>query len=133
MTNLQLAVMFLSPIMAIGFFWYGWSAQTHTHWVVPIIGTAFIGFGSLFVLLPSQLYLVDAFGPQGAASALAANTLFRMIAGAFLTLAGPPMYDSLGFGWGNSVLGFLCAAFLPVPFLFYRYGSWLRERFVFKL
>ena len=29
----------------IGFFWYGWSAQAGTHWIVPILGTVFIGIG----------------------------------------------------------------------------------------
>jgi MFS family permease len=123
----------ISPLIPIGFFWYGWAAETKTHWIVPILGTGFIGIGALFVLMPSQIYLVDAFGPEAAASALAANTMMRTLAGAFLTLAGPPLYDSLGFGWGNSLLGFLCLLFLPVPFLFYRHGKWLRERFVFVL
>lgn len=30
----------------ITFFWYGWSAQAHTQWIVPIIGPAFLGFGN---------------------------------------------------------------------------------------
>lgn len=29
----------------IGMFWYGWSAKAHTHYIVPIIGTAFLGMG----------------------------------------------------------------------------------------
>ena len=29
----------------IGLLWYGWSAEKHTHWIVPIIGTSFIGLG----------------------------------------------------------------------------------------
>lgn len=29
----------------IGLFWYGWSAQAHMHWIVPILGTVFIGIG----------------------------------------------------------------------------------------
>lgn len=122
-----------APLIPIGFFWYGWAAETKVHWIVPILGTAFIGIGALFVLMPSQIYLVDAFGSEAAASALAANTMMRTFSGAFLTLAGPPLYESLGLGWGNSLLGFLCLLFLPVPFLFYRYGKWLRERFVFVL
>ncbi|KAI1874437.1 hypothetical protein JX265_004645 [Neoarthrinium moseri] len=114
-------MMVVSPFLPVGFFWYGWSAQAQAHWIVPIIGTSLIGIGSLFVIMPSQIYLVDAFGPESAASALAANTIVRVSAGAFLSLAGPPMYSALGFGWGNSILGFLCLACVPLPFLFYRY------------
>lgn len=29
----------------IGLFWYGWSAQAKVHWIVPIIGTSFMGVG----------------------------------------------------------------------------------------
>lgn len=77
--------------------------------------------------MPVQLYLIDACGPQKAASALAANTILRSIAAGLLPLAGTPLYDRLDLGWGNSLLGFLAIMFLPVPWLLYRYGKQLRE------
>ncbi|RSM11747.1 hypothetical protein CDV31_006621 [Fusarium ambrosium] len=112
-----------------GFFWYGWSAYYHTHWIVPILGTFFIGVGALFVIVPGQLYLVDCFGAEAAASALAANLLIRCPFGAFLDLAAPSLYDKLDLCWGNSVLGFIVLAFTPVPFLFHAYGETLRKKF----
>lgn len=126
-------MMWVPPIIPVGFFWYGWSAQAHTHWIVPILGTSLIGLGSFFIVMPAQTYFVDIFGAQGAASALAANSVVRNISGAFLGLAAPPLYANLGLGWGNSLLGFLCLAFVPIPFLFYRYGEWLRVRFAVEL
>ena len=123
-------MMWCAPIMPIGFFWYGWSAEQHTHWIVPIVGTFFIGFSMFLVMMPVQIYLVDAFGSETAASALAANTVLRNIAGAFLPLVGSRLYHSLGLGWGNSLLAFIGIAFTPVPVLFYKYGEWLRTRFV---
>ncbi|KAF2471754.1 putative MFS transporter [Lindgomyces ingoldianus] len=128
--ELRLILMiFAAPIMPIGFFWYGWSADQHTHWIVPILGTFFIGFSMFLVMMPVQIYLVDAFGSEAAASALAANTVLRNIAGAFLPLAGPHLYASLGLGWGNSLLAFIGILFTPIPVLFYKYGEWLRTRF----
>ena len=121
------------PAVPIGIFWYGWTAEKQTHWIVPIIGTSFFGFGLLWIIMPTQLYLVDAFGPEAAASALAANVVLRLLAAAFIPLAGPSLYADLGLGWGNSVLGFIGVAFLPVPLFFNRYGGWLRERFAVKL
>nr|A0A2Z5XAK5.1 RecName: Full=MFS-type transporter phm3; AltName: Full=Phomasetin biosynthesis cluster protein 3 [Pyrenochaetopsis sp.]BBC43186.1 MFS transporter [Pyrenochaetopsis sp.] len=118
-----------SPLVPIGFFWYGWSAQSTTHWIVPIIGTAVIGIGAFLILMPAQLYLVDAFGTEGAASALAVNTGLRSLFGAVLPLAGPPLYSKLDLGWGNSVLAFIGLAFVPVPFVLYKYGETLRKRF----
>ncbi|KAF4633045.1 hypothetical protein G7Y89_g5082 [Cudoniella acicularis] len=118
-----------SPLVPIGFFWYGWSANYHTHWIVPILGTLVIGLGSFLILMPAQLYLVDAFGSEAAASALAANTVLRSLFGALIPLAGPPLYSNLKLGWGNSLLAFIGLAFVPVPFFFYKYGEKLRARF----
>ncbi|KAI0102475.1 putative MFS transporter [Nemania sp. FL0031] len=122
-----------SPTVPIGFFWYGWSAESHNPWIVPILGTLVIGSGAFLILLPGQLYLVDAFGTEAAASALAANTVLRSLFGTFLPLAGPSLYNSLGLGWGNSLLAFIGVAFVPVPFLFYRYGERLRAKFPLNL
>ena len=127
--NRLILMKWFGPITPLGLFLYGWSAQYHTHWIVPILGTFIVGFGSLFIVIPGQIYLVDAFGAEAAASALAANLLVRSPFGAFLTLVAPPLYKQLGLGWGNSVLGFICLAFTPVPWLFYTYGERLRTRF----
>ncbi|KAI0123676.1 major facilitator superfamily domain-containing protein [Xylariales sp. AK1849] len=126
-------MMWVMLAVPVGIFWYSWAAEKQTHWIVPIIGTLFFGFGFLWVIMPTQLYMVDAFGPEAAASALAANVIVRLLFAAFIPLAGPSLYADLGLGWGNSVLGFIGVAFLPVPVFFYRYGGWLRERFAVKL
>lgn len=78
------------------------------------------------------MYLVDSFSAY-AASAIAATKVFQSIGGAFLPLAGQPLYSSLGLGWGNTVLGLIALVFFPVPILFFKYGGWLRERGVIKL
>lgn len=116
-----------------GMFWYGWAADRSVQWAVPIIGTVFIGMGILILSSSAQLYIMDIFGPQAAASSLAALTLVRNASGAFLPLAADPLYKRLGLGWGNSVLAFITLAFTPVPFAFYKYGGWLREKFPLKL
>jgi MFS family permease len=128
--ELRLILMMCScPLVPVGFFWYGWSAEYRAHWIVPILGTSFIGLSAFMLLMPAQLYLVDAFGSEAAASALAANTVLRSLFGALLPLAGPPLYSALGLGWGNSSLAFIALAFVPVPWLFFKYGEHLRNRF----
>jgi hypothetical protein len=72
-----------------------------------------------------QTYLVDCY-PLFAASVTAANTVVRSLIGAFLPLAGRPLYTSLGLGWGNSVLGFIALAMVPLPFVFMKFGARLR-------
>ncbi|GES61841.1 MFS general substrate transporter [Aspergillus terreus] len=123
-----LPMIWFSPFVGLGLIIYGWTAYYRVHWIVPIIGTVFMGFGAFFVIMPSQLYLVDVFGSQAAASALGANNLLRYISSTFLPLAGPAMYHSLNYGWGNTLLGLLALAFVPGPLLFYRYGERLRAK-----
>jgi MFS family permease len=126
-------MLWFSPTITIGFLWYGWSAEKQTHWIVPILGTLIIGFGSLFVMLITQIYLVDVFGAAAAASALSAVLITRTLAGAFLPLCGSPLYSRLGYGWGNSLLALIFLLLYPVPIMLYRYGKKLRERFPVRL
>lgn len=37
----------------VGLFWYGWSAQAKTHWIVPILGTAVLGLGMIACFVSS--------------------------------------------------------------------------------
>ena len=43
------------------------------------------------------------------------------------------VYNKLGLGWGNSLLGFIALAMCPIPFLFYWYGERLRTKYQVKL
>lgn len=117
-----------SLLVPIGLFWYGWSAQAGVHWIMPIIGTGWVGLGTLAVFMPVQTYLVDAFEIY-AASASAANTIVRSLLGAFLPLAGPSIYSALGQGWGNSLLAFIALAFTPMAWIIYRYGERIRKAY----
>lgn len=50
-------MIYFAPILPVGFFWYGWTAQEKVYWLAPIAGTSFIGLGNLFVM-------VSAFSPS---------------------------------------------------------------------
>ncbi|KAJ5642431.1 Major facilitator superfamily domaingeneral substrate transporter [Penicillium lividum] len=121
-----------SCILPISFFWYGWTADKHVFWIVPIIGMFPFGVGMMGVFMPIQTYIIDCY-PAYAASANAALTASRSLVGALLPLAGPKMFDSLGLGWGNSLLGFVALAFVPIPIIFTKYGKTIRERWTVNL
>ena len=112
-------------LVPIGLFWYGWTVEKHTHWIVPIIGNGLIGIGTLYVFLPVQMYLIDVY-TIFAASAIGANTVLRSIFGTCIPLAGPALYARLGLGWGNSLLGFLALAIAPSSILLIRLGEKIR-------
>ncbi|KAK4942684.1 GTPase-activating protein [Elasticomyces elasticus] len=108
-------------------FWFGWSARPDVHWIMPIIGSSFFSIGA-FLLFNSVLnYLTDAY-PTYAASVLAGNDFLRSSWGAAFPLFATGMYNQLGVGWASSTLAFISIAFIPIPFLLFKYGEKLRMK-----
>ncbi|CAK7232838.1 hypothetical protein SBRCBS47491_008404 [Sporothrix bragantina] len=118
---------YYGALVPISLFWYGWSCQERVHWACPIVGMLFFGIGMIGIFIPVVTYLVDAFTPY-AASAVAANRTALSIIGAFLPLAGAPLYAALDYGMGNTVLGIIALIMTPLPVIFYRYGGAIRRR-----
>ncbi|KAL3423569.1 hypothetical protein PVAG01_05316 [Phlyctema vagabunda] len=116
----------------VGLFWYGWTTEYKVQYMVPLVSMVFIGAGIITVFLPVGTYLVDSF-PTYAASATAAGTVLRSLGGALLPLCGSRMYDTLGLGWGNSLLAFIAIALIPVTVVFIRYGERIRTHPKFQL
>jgi multidrug resistance protein len=46
-----------APLVAVAFFWYGWSAESRRPWIVPILGTVVFGIGQMpaFVCISSLI------------------------------------------------------------------------------
>jgi MFS family permease len=121
-----------SLLVPMGLLLYGWTAEKGDHFILPILGTMFVGLGLMAAFMPINLYLVDAYTIH-AASAIAASTVLRSLAGAFLPLVGPKMYEALGLGWGNSLLAFIALAMSPATWVFFRYGERIRKSRRFQL
>ncbi|PNH47869.1 hypothetical protein VD0004_g547 [Verticillium dahliae] len=116
-----------ATVLPVGLFIYGWTTEKQVHFIVPMLGVVIFSAGLMGVMMCIQNYLLDTF-PRYAASVTAALAVLRSLAGALLPLAGLEMYNALGLGWGNSLLGFLSAAMIPLPLLFYLYGARLRAK-----
>ncbi|KAI9819254.1 MAG: hypothetical protein M1827_007410 [Pycnora praestabilis] len=120
-----------SFLVPVGLFWYGWSAQAHVHWIMPNIGAAIFAAGIIIGFQCIQTYLVDSY-TRYAASAVAAATVLRSLAGFGFPLFAPYMYSALDYGWGNSLLGFIGIALgVPAPFVLWKYGARLRAKSTF--
>ncbi|KAI7051116.1 MFS general substrate transporter [Hortaea werneckii] len=115
-------LIYAGTTIPLGLFLYGWTAQYHIQWAVPLLGTLFVGIGLIAAFMCINTYLVDTFTIY-AASAMAANTVLRSLFGATFPLFGLSMYNTLGLGWGNSLLAFIALAMCPIPLLFYWYGA----------
>jgi len=114
---------FLFPVCL---FWFAWTSN-RTHWISPVIASSFFGIGITWMFMPFLTYLPHAY-PQYAASVLASNDFFRSMMGAGMPLAARPLFNNLGIDWGNTLLGCLTVLFIPIPFVLYRYGPWLRSK-----
>lgn len=115
-------------IMASGLLMYGWSAQARSFWLVLDIGVGMVGCGLLLVSQAVQAYTIDAF-PDHVNSASSASQLLSSIFAFAFPLFGPKLYDVLGFGWGNTLLGCMEICFgLLFPGLIWRFGATMRRK-----
>ncbi|KAK2788934.1 hypothetical protein FQN52_006467 [Onygenales sp. PD_12] len=125
-------VMVAGVSFAAGLFWFGWSGYKGSiHWIVPTMSGILTGFGLLVIFLQSMNYIVDAY-VLFAASAIAANTLLRSIAGAVFPLFATQMFEALGVNWAGTLLGCVGVLLAPIPVIFYLYGSRIRARSKFS-
>jgi DHA1 family multidrug resistance protein-like MFS transporter len=108
-------------------FWFGWASRSDVHWIVPIIGTSFFGVAAFTLFNAVLPYLSDTY-PDSVASVLAGNDLMRSSFGAGFPLFANAMYKRLGINWASSLLAFLGIAFIPIPFLLYKYGKQIRNK-----
>lgn len=111
-----------------GLFWFGWSGyKADIHWIVPTLSGLLTGYGLLSIFLQSLNYIVDAY-LMFAASAIAANTFLRSLAGGVFPLFATYMFDALKVNWTGTLLGCVALVLVPIPVIFYKYGHKLRAR-----
>ncbi|EMF16678.1 major facilitator superfamily [Sphaerulina musiva SO2202] len=113
---------------AIGLLWFGWTGfRSDIHWIAPTLSGIATGFGLLTIFLQCLNYLIDAY-LVFAASAIAANTFLRSLAGAGFPLFATQMINGMGVQWAGTLLGCLAFACVPMPVWFYLRGSKIREK-----
>ncbi|KAG1831984.1 MFS polyamine transporter [Suillus subalutaceus] len=114
-----------SLLLPIGCLIVGWTAQAHTYWIAPDIGIALVGAGIILNFQCIQTYIIDCFTLH-AASALAAVSCLRSLAGFGFPLFAPAMYNALGFGKGDTILA-VVAIVLGCPWILWHYGERIRN------
>ncbi|KAL1593102.1 hypothetical protein SLS59_009427 [Nothophoma quercina] len=111
--------------LPVGLFWFAWTNAPELPFMICVSAGTLFGFGMVLLYMSLTNYIVDAYLGY-AASALAASTVLRSIAGAIFPLFTADMYDSLGIHWASSVPAFLALVFIPCLFMFYKWGDKLR-------
>ncbi|KAK9449610.1 major facilitator superfamily domain-containing protein [Limtongia smithiae] len=113
--------------MPVGLFIFGWTADAKYPWIAPVIGITIMSIGFFTVFQGCLNYLVDSFSTY-AASAIATTTFTRSCFAAAFPLFGRIMFNNLTVPWGASLLGFVSLGMVPIPFLFYKYGPYIRSK-----
>ncbi|GAA6004698.1 hypothetical protein JCM11491_002199 [Sporobolomyces phaffii] len=115
-------------LLPVGLLLYGWGAQHALHWIVVDIGLFLVSFAMILVFQSTQMYLIDTF-TMYSASAIAAAVCLRSLFGFALPLAAPYMWDSLGYGWGCTLLAgaSIVISWPAIPILWF-YGERIRLR-----
>jgi hypothetical protein len=127
--ELRIPLTFVGSLVApIGLFIYGWTAQRHTHWLLVDFGVFLTTFGMQVAGMPLYAYILDTYS-EHATSALAAAQFLRSLTAFLFPLFAPFMYEKLGYGWGNSLIGFVAIVIgIPLPIIVWYFGRKLRER-----
>ncbi|CUM63889.1 uncharacterized protein PRCAT00001477001 [Priceomyces carsonii] len=119
-------------LMPVGIFIFGWTANPHIHWIVPIIGACIYSIGAFLTFQALYQYLSMSFWKY-MASAFAGNDLFRSVMAGAFPIFGKPLFSNLSIpefpvAWGSSLLGFILTGMISIPLLFYFNGLKMRAR-----
>ncbi|KAL4873801.1 hypothetical protein BDV12DRAFT_182145 [Aspergillus spectabilis] len=117
-----------SAAFSAGLFWLGWTGyRRELHWILPTLSGLLTGFGLITMFLPSIQYVVQ-IRRERAASAIAAHTFLRSLAGSAFPLFASYMFDALGVEWALTLLGCVSACLVPMPVILYVYGARIRAK-----
>lgn len=116
--------------LPLSLFLFGWAAGVH--WILPIIAQIFFVLNVFNLFQATFAYLAICY-PRYLASVFASNAFCRSVFACAFPLFGKAMYDNLGsekypVGWGSSLVGFFCIGLATIPFIFYKFGPYLRGK-----
>ncbi|KAJ2924999.1 hypothetical protein H1R20_g12101, partial [Candolleomyces eurysporus] len=113
-----------APLFVIAFFWFGVCLGVSVFFI--FVRPSLPSSSSYDPSLSLINYIVDAY-LFVAASALAANTFVRSIAGAVFPLFATQMYEALNPRWASTLLGLIALVMMPIPFVLIKFGPRLRR------
>ncbi|TFY72914.1 hypothetical protein EVG20_g105 [Dentipellis fragilis] len=120
-----------APLFAISFFWFGWTSYPSISFWSPMLAGGMMGLGIFCIFRFAQLslfnYVVDMY-LFVAASALVSLTVCRSIFSAVFPLFARQMFITLNPRFASTLLGCIAILLMPMPFVFQRYGPYLRSK-----
>ncbi|KAL5404774.1 hypothetical protein PMIN03_008910 [Paraphaeosphaeria minitans] len=125
----RIPVMLLGTLLTpAGLMLWGWTGETHQHWILPNIGCAIYTAGCYICSSCVSVYTIDAYTTY-AASAVSTNLILRSIFSAFFPLFAPYMFDAVGYGYGATILsGVFSVIGCVTALVLWFWGERIRER-----
>lgn len=116
-----------SLFLPVSLFWLAWTSRESIHWIAPTLAGVPFGFGLIWVFFGIVLYYSMTYPAKCLASALATNNVLRYSLASVFPLFVFDMYEELKVDWATSVFAFVSLAMVPLPFVFYKFGSKFRQ------
>jgi DHA1 family multidrug resistance protein-like MFS transporter len=116
-----------SFFLPVGLFMFAWTANTHIHFIVPLIGVVIFVTGMFWILQALFVYIPFSY-PKYAASLFAGNDISRAATAAGCIQFARPLFINLGIHKGVTVLAGLSVIGIPGTIAMYAYGKQLRAR-----
>ncbi|KAL6233058.1 hypothetical protein BDW75DRAFT_232285 [Aspergillus navahoensis] len=105
-----------------------WTARPTIHWIVPMMSGVLFGLSHATVSLSYNIYKNDIYGAEYGASAFAGEVMLRYLLSAATPLFWVQVMEALHIDWSTSLLGFVSLTLVPLPWVFFRYGAYLRSK-----
>lgn len=118
---------FLSILLPVGLFWFGWSARPSVHWIAPALAVGCLTIGIFSIYVAVFNYLADSYQSY-ASSAMAAQSMCRNLFAGIFPLVTGMMIQTLTIGGTGSLLGGLGLLLTVIPWLLYFWGKGIRAR-----
>ncbi|GAA5856681.1 hypothetical protein JCM8547_005927 [Rhodosporidiobolus lusitaniae] len=114
-------------VLPVSLFIFAGTSVEGVHPAGLLVSGVMFGYSLVGIYISANTYLAVVFS-RYAASAMAAKTFLRSMAGASMPMWVPPMYSSIGHWWSGATFAFISVAMSPIPFIFFVYGDKIRGK-----
>ncbi|KAF8069059.1 MFS general substrate transporter [Lyophyllum atratum] len=114
---------FLFPI---SMFWFAWTGHPPFNLYVSLGALIVFGISGHIIFLAVSDFTVESYGLM-ASSAVTGQSFARESICGILCLVSVSFYQNVGFQWASTILGILATLMGLFPFVFYKFGPWIRK------
>ncbi|GLB42212.1 putative mfs general substrate transporter [Lyophyllum shimeji] len=114
---------FLFPL---SMFWFAWTSRPPINMYVSLGALVGFGISGHIIFLAVSDFTVESYGLM-ASSAVTGQSFARESICGILCLVSVPFYENVGFQWASTILAILATMMGLFPFLFYKFGPWIRQ------